>query len=203
MTREQIEGAQRASETLQRQYNQDKAKQKKKKGGLGTWIVVLLVFLLPRLFDLIDEVNGAGFYRVRMNVRIFVRRLEIRLGLNRLASRLTMQFGFDPLPWIVILLVIVLLVWAVKAGKKRKREKPDEVRSDRTGRVSAAVQRRDPRAKSFTQPDPYCVVCDQTGDDHFRHDKTQRIRQLDEWLKNGLIDREEYRVLMSRYERDL
>lgn len=54
----------------------------------------------------------------------------------------------------------------------------------------------------FAQPEAHCVVCENTGDDHFAHDREQRIKQLDEWLKNGIIDRKEYQVMKARYERD-
>lgn len=52
-------------------------------------------------------------------------------------------------------------------------------------------------------PDAACVVCDNTGEDHFAHDKAQRIAQLDTFLKNGIIDKTEYRLLHERYERGL
>ena len=52
-------------------------------------------------------------------------------------------------------------------------------------------------------PDAACVVCDNTGEDHFAHDKAQRIAQLDDFLKNGIIDKAEYRLLRDRYERGL
>ena len=52
-------------------------------------------------------------------------------------------------------------------------------------------------------PDAACVVCDNTGEDHFAHDKAQRIAQLDDFLKNGIIDKAEYRKLRERYERGL
>lgn len=52
-------------------------------------------------------------------------------------------------------------------------------------------------------PDAACVVCDNTGEDHFAHDKAQRIAQLDAFLKNGIIDKAEYRTLRERYERGL
>ena len=46
-------------------------------------------------------------------------------------------------------------------------------------------------------------LCEQTGEDHFQRDKARRIAQLDIWLKNGIIGREEYRVLKDRYERGI
>ncbi|MBR1456685.1 MAG: hypothetical protein IJ594_05950 [Oscillospiraceae bacterium] len=52
----------------------------------------------------------------------------------------------------------------------------------------------------YAAPDAHCVVCENTGDDHFARDREQRIKQLDDWLANGLIDKEEYRELKARYE---
>ncbi len=40
------------------------------------------------------------------------------------------------------------------------------------------------------------------GEDHFQRDRRNRISQLDDWLKSGLIDRDEYKNLKRRYERD-
>lgn len=203
MASNQIRGAQEASSRLQRDYNSSKNKQpNKKKAGLGTWLVVALVLLAPRLLELLNNARfSSAFSSLRVRYMMAVRRLEIQLGLSRLARDLTRSFGFDPLPLLALILVIVLLVLLIKAAKKKSVEGVAD--ADRSGRVSAAVRRADPRSKSFTNPDPYCVVCDHTGDDHFKHDKAQRIRQLDEWLKNGLISREEYKVLKNRYERDL
>ena len=43
---------------------------------------------------------------------------------------------------------------------------------------------------------------DAQGEDHFQRDRRNRISQLDDWLKSGLIDRDEYKNLKRRYERD-
>ena len=40
------------------------------------------------------------------------------------------------------------------------------------------------------------------SEDHFQRDRRRRISQLDDWLKSGLIDRDEYKNLKRRYERD-
>ena len=57
--------------------------------------------------------------------------------------------------------------------------------------------------RDFPVPEAPCIVCENTGEDHFKRDKARRIAQLDDWLKNGLIDRSEYRVLKDRYERGI
>lgn len=71
----------------------------------------------------------------------------------------------------------------------------------------AAPQRVFPPRRSAPpppdMPDAACVVCDNTGEDHFAHDRAQRIAQLDDFLKNGIIDKAEYRKLRERYERGL
>lgn len=69
--------------------------------------------------------------------------------------------------------------------------------------MQSAIHRFDPRSRSFVKPDAPCIVCEHTGEDHLERDKQNRIRQLDDWLKSGLIDRSEYRVLKDRFERDL
>ena len=37
-------------------------------------------------------------------------------------------------------------------------------------------------------------------EDPFAREREQRMKQLDDWLKNGTIDREEYQQLKDRYE---
>lgn len=54
----------------------------------------------------------------------------------------------------------------------------------------------------FPSPEAYCVVCKNTGEDHLAVDRAQRLRQLDDWLKNDLIDKEEYRVLKESFEKN-
>ena len=57
--------------------------------------------------------------------------------------------------------------------------------------------------RDFSAPEAACIVCEQTGEDHFQRDKVRRLAQLEDWLKIGLIDRAEYRVLKDRYERGI
>ena len=165
---------------------------KKNKGGGGVLLVFLLFFLLPRLLEALED---SGFERQLSQIL-----WQLQRGL--------MQLGLDPdlLPVLVVavlVLIAVLIGVAKKAMKKRKEEQGSIPVNRSGGRTAAASRRPDPRNRSFVPPEPSCIVCDHTGEDHFLRDKAQRIAQLDEWLKNGLIDREEYRVLQSRYERDL
>ena len=165
----------------------------KKKGGGGAFLIFLLVVLMPRLIELMQDADlERTFHRMRI--------WALRNGIDP-----------DMLPALVVgaVVLLIVLISVASVSKKRgrapvRRESParERVRTS-GGRTSAATQRPDPRKKTFTQPDPYCVVCDHTGEDHFQRDKAQRIRQLDDWLQIGLIDREEYRVLKDRFQRDL
>ena len=165
-------------------------KEKKKSKGLGAVIVFLLVFVIPQLMAAMES---EGFRRGTWIIKRWLQRN-----------------GIDPdlLPLLIVgaLLLIALLIGRLKAVRKKARAETETRRptaNSSAGRTTAAKQRPDPRSRSFTPPEPSCIVCDHTGEDHFAHDRAQRIAQLDEWLKNGLIDKEEYRVLQSRYERDL
>lgn len=116
---------------------------------------------------------------------------------------------FVIVPLAIIVIAAVTILRAAKkaaAGKKADAGSPARAQSARERqqpgiRLHAshpAVTRND-----YSAPDPYCVVCDQTGEDHFQRDRAQRIAQLDEWLKNGLIDKAEYRALKERYEKNM
>ena len=155
-------------------------KKKKKSGGLW-WLIFLLIAGLSQVKELPD------LQRMYLRSRVWLLRRGVRV------EPMVLVVGAG----VVLIVLIVLVSFAFRRRAESRESRPA------AGRVSAAAQRRDPRTNSFTQPDAYCVVCDHSGEDHFAHDRSQRIRQLDEWLKNGLIDREEYRVLKSRFERDL
>ncbi len=57
--------------------------------------------------------------------------------------------------------------------------------------------------RDYRAPEAPCIVCENTGEDHFQRDKARRIAQLDDWLKNGIIDRKEYLVMKDRYQRGI
>ena len=123
------------------------------------------------------------------------------------------------------LIVLILLFWILPAIiKKVKAGKDGKQTGKPAAKVQTAAQRRTPSVemhrpapsmkrpapsvthkdhRDFSAPEAPCIVCEQTGEDHFQRDKARRIAQLGEWLKIGLIDREEYRVLKDRYERGI
>ena len=161
-----------------------KGNNRRKKSGGWWWLIFVVIALLAQAGENVD-----------------LRRAWLRFRVNMLRSGIDVQRIAPIVIGVVVLVIVVSIVSA--AAKRRAEAGSGAVRSSTAGRTSAAVQRRDPRTGSFTQPDAYCVVCDHSGEDHFQHDRSQRIKQLDEWLRNGLIDRSEYKVLLDRYKRDL
>lgn len=109
---------------------------------------------------------------------------------------------------IVFIIVALIKVSAQKAARRGVKTIGKELgkNGERMAQAQDAPQRSVPPRRSVLppdMPDAACVVCDNTGEDHFAHDKAQRIAQLDTFLKNGIIDKAEYRLLRERYERGL
>ena len=123
------------------------------------------------------------------------------------------------------LIVLILLFWVLPAIiKKLKDRKTGSQAGKGAAQVQTTAQRRTPSVelhrpapsmqrrtpsvahsaqRDFSAPDAPCIVCEQIGEDHFQRDKVRRLAQLEDWLKIGLIDRAEYRVLKDRYERGI
>jgi hypothetical protein len=112
---------------------------------------------------------------------------------------------------IIIYVIISLISSRVSAYKKKwKAEHQDHASEVEAAKHSYTPERKKPMPvkkptaqRDFSVPSAPCIVCDNTGEDHFQRDKSRRIRQLDDWLKIGLIDRDEYRVLKDRYQRGI
>ena len=108
-------------------------------------------------------------------------------------------------PVIVLLIVAAVVRYVARNAKKwvtpsgTTLEEQLKKRDERMAQAQRAPRHPLPP----DMPVAACVVCDNTGEDHFAHDKAQRIAQLDTFLKNGIIDKAEYRTLRERYERGL
>ena len=104
---------------------------------------------------------------------------------------------------LAIALIIAIMVIAVKAMKKA---------AQKNSAGSAPVQwtrpdndRRQNAPKSAERPvyTPQAGYNENASAENFQRDRQRRIAQLDDFLKNGIIDKEEYKVLLSRYERNI
>ena len=80
--------------------------------------------------------------------------------------------------------------------RKTRKKKSAQSRQKTTAAQMTHTAARNLQQKERT------IVIDASGEDHFERDKRNRIAQLDDWLRNGLIDRKEYRILKQRYEQE-
>lgn len=81
--------------------------------------------------------------------------------------------------------------------------------------LAKSAEKGKSKVKSSRKEDPYCKTCSDefvynnrqaeynefSAEENFVRDRQRRISQLDDFLKNGLIDKEEYRILLSHYEK--
>ena len=119
----------------------------------------------------------------------------------------------------VIVIAVVAAVAFGKMAKNREKAAKSALESRGSGTKAApgrktpevelhrpvpSMQRREPvtSKRSYPQPEAYCVSCELSGEDHFVRDRQRRLEQLDSWLKNGLVDKQEYLVLKQRFEND-
>lgn len=155
---------------------------KKKNGSAAGWIIAAVIVFL---FNVLKDSSGDS---------------DMIIGLIAV---------------IVVLAVIVTVVSGiVKAAKKSAaKQSGDKFSSDRAERFSA----HDQNAEMFKKRSG-SAFSSQTGaparaaaperkyydgnaeNENFERDKERRLAQLDEFLKNGVIDKSEYRTLRSRYE---
>ena len=100
------------------------------------------------------------------------------------------------LPKVVFALVLVLLIWIMKAKKPSSERKGKK----KMGRLSSNASGSVKNMRSTADTGDFSISSyAYTDEDHFQRDKRNRIDQLDEWLKSGLIDRKEYNELKKRY----
>ena len=127
----------------------------------------------------------------------------IALGFIILMNVISAGGGGVILFFLAIALIAAVVVIAVKAGKKA---------AQKNSAGSAPVQwtrpdndRRQNAPKPVERPvyPPQAVYNENASAENFQRDRQRRIAQLDGFLKNGIIDKEEYKALLSRYERDI
>lgn len=84
---------------------------------------------------------------------------------------------------VLIVMAVVLFASAFTAAKNAKKAKAEKSEIDRI--IADAPQHLDCDYGNYN--------CD------FSHDNDERIRQLGEFLKNGIIDKKEYQLLLKKY----
>jgi hypothetical protein len=150
-----------------------------KKTSAWPIIVILIAMVAANIGELEGKIDGT--------LLVFILSVIVIIASVALGLRLRMKLGDG----------------SKNRSGARGSSRARNIRELDSSSMQSAIHRFDPRSKSFVKPDAPCIVCEHTGEDHLERDKQNRIRQLDDWLKTGLIDRSEYRVLKDRFERDL
>lgn len=116
---------------------------------------------------------------------------------------------FDAIVAIVqIVIFIAVVAVVVKIRKHAASGKKNGEKRQEAERRSFSMNDR-PKAYEQTEPGRMPIAEQKKfydGDAALQNqerDRERRLRQLDGFLKNGIIDREEYKILRSRYERGL
>ena len=94
------------------------------------------------------------------------------------------------IPRLAFFLVLICFFSVVKVGITSARKEKQR----NQGTAYNQSIRNEPDRKTASD-----LLYASSGEDHFQRDKRKRIEQLDDWLKNGLIDRREYNELKRRY----
>ena len=96
---------------------------------------------------------------------------------------------------VVLLFVLGAAVAAGLSFVKNNANKGDSVRAGR--RAPNQPQPTPPRPQAA----PVRVYSDRLREEENARDREMRLRQLDDFLKNGIIDKAEYQVLRRKYEK--
>ena len=104
---------------------------------------------------------------------------------------------------LAIALIVAIMVIAVKAMKKAAQKNSAESASVQWTRPENDRRQNAPKPVERPVYTPQTVYNENASAENFQRDRQRRIAQLDGFLKNGIIDKEEYEVLLSRYERDI
>ncbi len=110
--------------------------------------------------------------------------------------------GTEVLGALLSLAVFVgVVMFVIKSLKKAKTKKP--VTSSRPVKQVRTVVRQETQPKAPERPvyTPTVVFDENAAATNFERDRQRRVAQLQDFLKNGIIDKDEYKVLMSKYEK--
>lgn len=102
---------------------------------------------------------------------------------------------------LIVLAAVIAVILAVVVIIKKALGKVN-ISSPRAVKLSSYLNREEKTAEEnvFTRREPVVNSYDERAqENNFRRDQARRLAQLDAFLKNGLIEKEEYNILKSRY----
>ena len=163
--------------------NKNQKQQQKNKILIGL-IIVVLVQIVPVLLEMMDMSEGTAAVIAVLFVMAFV-----WLIFYVIFKKLRSMGKFSPS--------------AARNGQAPHGQKKAKVEfSDGfAGLVERMAKRDEEEAHRYQQS--VNRDCEYGDENHsFSHDNEQRLAQLDDFLKNGIIDRTEYQVLKKRYSQN-
>ena len=104
---------------------------------------------------------------------------------------------------LAIVLIVAVAVIGLKAGKKAIKQKTEDQAPVQWKRPGNDLPQNAPKPAERPVYTPQAGYNENASAENFQRDRQRRIAQLDDFLKNGIIDKEEYKVLLSRYERNI
>ena len=106
----------------------------------------------------------------------------------------------DAVPAIIIVGAVAVFIAVIGVFSKKAKQTAARKTSDRMDAYTPAE-----RKYSVSTPIKSSVKedCDYGADNcEYSHDEARRVKQLNEFLKNGTIDKAEYKTLLDRYRRE-
>lgn len=127
----------------------------------------------------------------------------IALGFIILMNVIGAGGGSAILVILAIALIVAVAIIGLKAGKKAIKQKTEDQAPVQWKRPDNDRRQNAPKPAERPVYTPQAGYNENASSENFQRDRQRRIAQLDDFLKNGIIDKEEYKVLLSRYERNI
>ena len=126
------------------------------------------------------------------------------LGIIFAISALSEGVVSSPAVGVIVLILVVLLIFAAVFFVGKKLLKAAEVKG--AGPKKPLFKREELEDKPISASRGYsaqngAVYNERSAEELFRRDQERRIKQLDVFLKNGIIEKNEYNLLRQRYEK--
>lgn len=114
-----------------------------------------------------------------------------------------MQFILLLIPVGIIVAMVLALRKGIKKGSGKSGGKKSVFEHVPSFSYSPSKKEKEREEKTFnaTRMDRNISYNDRAAEENFLRDKEKRLKQLEVFLKNGIIEKDEYRLLKERYEK--
>lgn len=107
------------------------------------------------------------------------------------------------LPRLIFFIVVVLFGVVVKEGLKESLKEKKQEKESRYSSSSSNNPHRDTSIGTDSlRKQSTNTSFDTRWEEYVQRERKKRVSQLDDWLKNGMIDKKEYNELKKRYKKE-